>query len=39
MTCSSHYQTDWNLPVFGVTLVGTVGLAAVALLRIGFPSV
>ena len=30
---------DWNLPVFGVTLVGTVGLAAVALLRIGFPSV
>ena len=30
---------DWNLAVFGVTLVGTVGLAALALLNIGFPSV
>ena len=30
---------DWNLAVFGVTLVGTVGLAAFALLNIGFPSV
>jgi Zn-dependent protease len=29
---------DWNLGVFGVTFLATVGLAVAAFLRIGFPS-